>query len=126
MNIKAFTLCVSVLQDLSKTSLGLKGETSLKLVDKNEKEWAVKCNENGVLGLGWINFACAHNLDEGDVCVFETINAEDRSLRVHTFRVSDIIDHERQDGVKILLISSHLEIEMPCLLHGHQSFRAHD
>ena len=89
------------LQDLSKTSLGpllVKGETSVKIVDKNKKEWVVKCDKIGVLSLGWIEFACAHLLDEGDVCIFDIINVEDRSLRVHTFRVLDIIDLERRDG----------------------------
>ena len=69
-------------------------ETLVKLVDKNKKEWVVKCNKKGVLSLGWIEFACAHLLDKGDVCEFEIINVEDRSLRVHTFRVLDIIDCE--------------------------------
>ena len=53
------------LQDLCKTSLGLllvKGETSVKLVAKNKKEWVVKCIKIGVLSLGWIEFACAHLL----------------------------------------------------------------
>jgi hypothetical protein len=41
--------------------------------------WAVKCNKIGVLSLGWIEFACFHLLNEGDICVFEIINVEGRS-----------------------------------------------
>ena len=73
----------------------------------------MKCSKKGVLSLGWIEFACAHLLDEGGVCKFEIINVEAQFLRVHTFRVLDIVDRERQDEAKALLIFSHLDIKLP-------------
>jgi hypothetical protein len=83
----------------------------------------VKCNKKGVLSLGWIEFACAHLLDEGGVCEFEIINVEDQFLRVHTFSVLDIIHRERQDEEKALLIFSHLDIKLP-MRTFHASFVA--
>ncbi|CAK9235814.1 unnamed protein product [Sphagnum troendelagicum] len=58
------------------------------------RRWPVKwrTNSRGHLGLGqgWKSFACAHDLQEGDVCVFELVDLPNLVLLVHVFQVSRI------------------------------------
>jgi hypothetical protein len=58
------------------------------------RRWPVKwrTNSRGHVGLGqgWKSFACAHDLQEGDVCVFELVDLPNLVLLVHVFQVSRI------------------------------------
>ena len=56
----------------------------------NGKRWLVNCNTSESrpavrLRGGWIEFAMANNLKEGDVCVFELIQQKDLVFKVTIF-----------------------------------------
>ncbi|KAF7800761.1 B3 domain-containing transcription factor VRN1-like [Senna tora] len=61
----------------------------VKLQDSNGQQWVVSCyrDHGSVMRMskGWINFARAKNLREGDVCVFELIERKKIVLKVTIF-----------------------------------------
>ncbi|KAJ6927137.1 hypothetical protein NC651_011264 [Populus alba x Populus x berolinensis] len=54
------------------------------------KQWPVRCSfkdGKAKLGQGWTEFVWENNLEEGDVCIFELIQAKEIVLKVAVFRV---------------------------------------
>ncbi|XP_065636659.1 B3 domain-containing transcription factor VRN1 isoform X1 [Quercus suber] len=68
---------------------------SIALQDSNGKRFPARCFDregSGAgrsIGKGWATFAREHDLEEGDVLVFELINREAIVLEVHIFRAID-------------------------------------
>lgn len=67
------------------------------LVDACNKHWGVTLRslvQDGVpflcLHEGWKSFVAAHALQEGDVCVFELINAVDITFQIHICRLAEV------------------------------------
>ena len=57
------------------------------------KQWHVRCvctSQGAKLSKGWTEFAWDNNLEEGDVCVFELVNANMKVLKVTIFRVLEV------------------------------------
>lgn len=61
--------------------------------------WLSNENRQGLSG-GWANFSRDHCLEEGDMCVFEIVDAQHWIILVHIFRVVDvkIVPGSRDDG----------------------------
>lgn len=67
---------------------GITGYIALQVSDG--KQWSVRLvyrDGSAKLSQGWTEFVWENNLEEGDVCVFELINAKDIVLKVAMFRV---------------------------------------
>ncbi|XP_054817121.1 B3 domain-containing protein REM19-like [Prosopis cineraria] len=61
----------------------------MKLQDSNGQKWAINFHRAGAgsirIGKGWIRFARANGVKEGDVCVFELIRRKNFGFRVTIF-----------------------------------------
>lgn len=69
---------------------GVSGFIQLQLSDG--RQWPVRCLYKGgraKFSQGWYEFTLENNLGEGDVCVFEMVNARELILKVTAFRVLD-------------------------------------
>lgn len=67
---------------------------SFTLLDDAGIIWVVQCHQDGTLGEGWEKFAYEHWVQEGDVFVFELLNANYRMLKAHIFRVAEIVQRK--------------------------------
>ncbi|GLU02978.1 hypothetical protein SLE2022_202030 [Rubroshorea leprosula] len=69
---------------------GVSGFIKLQLPDG--KQWPVRCLYKGgraKFSQGWYEFTLENNMGEGDVCVFELLNAREFVLKVTVFRVME-------------------------------------
>ncbi|XP_031482524.1 B3 domain-containing protein Os11g0197600-like [Nymphaea colorata] len=76
--------------------------SDLTLWDPSGKPWPVRyvCSSlYGGLSGGWVKFTLHHNIEEGDVCIFELI--KEKELKVHIFRVvEEIVPLQRKRSTR--------------------------
>lgn len=74
-----------------------KTDAAVTLVDIAGKTWSALWHKQRkyINGAGWKDFALAHHLKEGDVCVLEVVQraASQLKLLVHIFPVVEVCDH---------------------------------
>lgn len=95
---------------------GVSGFIKLQISDGTDgKQWPVRClyrTGRAKLSQGWFEFSLENNLGEGDVCVFELIEANEVVLKVTVFRVAEDVGllgspmHEPQNISPAKLLNS--------------------